>query len=125
IKRREFRRTGPPDRSAFARAGAGGRDKRKSKHPENVFLPRLRQGVLLKTFSSATYRLAVAETYRAKDWGEFPDAASAMDAFSGWFDSSSLSRSAGSFGIRSPRQVDAVIFKLIHYRESHLAAYSG
>jgi hypothetical protein len=49
----------------------------------------LRQGVLLKTFTSATYCLAVALTYREKAWREFPDAASAMDAFSGWFDSPS------------------------------------
>jgi hypothetical protein len=34
----------------------------------------LRQGVLLKTFSSATYCLAVAVTFREKAWGEFPDA---------------------------------------------------
>ena len=51
------------------------RDKRKSKHPENLFLPMLRQGVLLKTFSSATYCLAVAVTFQEKAWGEFPDAA--------------------------------------------------
>ena len=49
----------------------------------------LRQGVLLKTFSSATYCLPVAVTFREKAWEEFPDAAFAMDVFSGWLDSPS------------------------------------
>jgi hypothetical protein len=61
----------PERRASSGEAGISA----KSKDPENLFLPMLRQGVLLKTFSSATYCLAVALTYREKAWREFPDVA--------------------------------------------------
>src|SRR6476646_1696955 len=38
------RQTGSPDRAAFARAGAGSRDKRQSKHPENAFSVQVASG---------------------------------------------------------------------------------
>src|SRR6478752_10059285 len=44
------RRTGSPDRAAFARAGAGSRDKRKSKHPEDAFSVQVASGNSIHAF---------------------------------------------------------------------------
>jgi len=40
----------------------------------------------------------------------------AKETLSGWFDSPLLSRSAGSFGLRSPQMKTVIFGKLYHYQ---------
>ena len=102
------RRTGSPDRAAFARAGAGSRDKRKSgvpsagsgalgwksKHPEDAFSIQVASGNSTHAFCILSCWLAELKESE-QILGRIPCYGMAQDAFSGSFDSPSVSRSAG------------------------------
>src|SRR6476646_11538992 len=84
------RRMGYPDRAALARAGAVRRDKRKSKHPEDAFSVQVASGNSTHAFCILSCWLAIRKSEQIL--GRIPCYGMVQDAFSGSFDSPSVSR---------------------------------